>query len=31
VSLLVIGPVGGLVSIRQALRVEPLNALGLAS
>ncbi|MBK9091347.1 MAG: ABC transporter permease [Anaerolineae bacterium] len=31
VSLLVIGPVGGLLSIRQALKVEPLMALGLAS
>ncbi len=31
VSLLLIGPVGGLLSIRQALRVEPLTALGLAS
>jgi putative ABC transport system permease protein len=28
-SLLVIGPLGGLVSIRLALRVEPLTALGL--
>jgi len=28
-SILVIGPVGGLVSIRYALRVEPLTALGL--
>jgi len=31
VSLLVIGPIGGLVSIRYALRVEPLTALGLSS
>jgi putative ABC transport system permease protein len=30
-SLLLFGPVGGLVSIRYALRVEPLTALGLAS
>ncbi|CAG0944297.1 hypothetical protein ANRL1_01665 [Anaerolineae bacterium] len=30
-SLVLIGPVGGLVSIRYALRVEPLAALGLAS
>jgi putative ABC transport system permease protein len=29
VSLLLIGPVGGLVSIRYSLRVEPLVALGL--
>ncbi|MBN2499291.1 MAG: ABC transporter permease [Anaerolineales bacterium] len=29
VALLVIGPLGGLVSIRVALRVEPLTALGL--
>jgi len=28
-ALLVIGPLGGLVSIRLALRVEPLTALGL--
>ncbi len=28
-SILLIGPVGGLVSIRYALRVEPLTALGL--
>ena len=31
VLLLLIGPVGGLVSIRYALRVEPLTALGLSS
>jgi putative ABC transport system permease protein len=31
VSLMLIGPVGGLVSVRYALRVEPLTALGLAS
>ncbi len=30
-TLLLIGPVGGLVSIRVLLRVEPLRALGLAS
>lgn len=30
-SLLVIGPLGGLVSVRLALRVEPLQALGLNS
>lgn len=30
-SLLVIGPLGGLVSVRLALRVEPLTALGLGS
>jgi putative ABC transport system permease protein len=30
-SLLLIGPIGGLVSIRHSLRVEPLTALGLAS
>ena len=30
-SLLLIGPVGGLVSIRYSLRVEPLTALGLGS
>jgi hemin transport system permease protein len=30
-SLLVIGPIGGLVSVRLALRVEPLMALGLSS
>lgn len=29
--LLVIGPIGGLVSVRYALRVEPLTALGLSS
>ena len=28
-ALLLIGPLGGLVAIRLALRVEPLNALGL--
>jgi putative ABC transport system permease protein len=31
VSILLIGPLGGLVSIRYALRVEPLTALGLSS
>lgn len=31
VALLVIGPVGGLVSIRYAVRIEPLKALGLSS
>ncbi len=30
-SLLVIGPLGGLVSVRLATKVEPLTALGLAS
>jgi putative ABC transport system permease protein len=30
-SLLLVGPIGGLVSIRHSLRVEPLTALGLAS
>ena len=30
-SLLVIGPLGGLVSVRLALRVEPLRALGLSA
>lgn len=29
-SLMLIGPIGGLVSVRYALRVEPLTALGLA-
>jgi putative ABC transport system permease protein len=28
-SLMTIGPVGGLVSVRYAVRVEPLSALGL--
>jgi putative ABC transport system permease protein len=31
VSLLLIGPIGGLVSVRQAIKVEPLIALGLSS
>lgn len=30
-SLLLIGPIGGLVSVRYSLKVEPLTALGLAS
>ncbi len=30
-SLMIIGPLGGFVSIRYALRVEPLTALGLSS
>jgi putative ABC transport system permease protein len=29
ISLLVIGPIGGIVSVRQALKVEPLRALGM--
>jgi putative ABC transport system permease protein len=29
-TLLLIGPIGGLVSVRYSLRVEPLTALGLA-
>jgi len=29
-SLLMLGPAGGLVSIRYALKVEPLKALGLS-
>ena len=31
VTLMIIGPVGGLVSVRVMLKVEPLNALGLAA
>ncbi len=31
VALLLIGPLGGLVSIRYAIRIEPLKALGLTS
>jgi putative ABC transport system permease protein len=31
VALLLIGPMGGLVSIRYAVRIEPLKALGLSS
>jgi putative ABC transport system permease protein len=30
-ALMLIGPLGGLVSIRYAVRIEPLKALGLAS
>ena len=30
VSLLVMGPLGGLISVRILLKVEPLTALGLA-
>jgi len=30
VSLMLIGPIGGLVSVRYSLRIEPLTALGLA-
>jgi putative ABC transport system permease protein len=29
ISLLLIGPIGGLVSVRYSLRIEPLRALGL--
>jgi putative ABC transport system permease protein len=31
IALLAIGPIGGLVSVRLAVRVEPLIALGLSS
>lgn len=31
VALLLIGPIGGLASIRYAVRIEPLKALGLSS
>jgi putative ABC transport system permease protein len=31
VSLLLIGPLGGIVSIRYAVRIEPLKALGLSA
>ena len=31
VALLLIGPLGGLVSVRYAVRIEPLKALGLSS
>ncbi len=31
ISLMTIGPIGGLVSVRYALRVEPLTALGLSA
>jgi putative ABC transport system permease protein len=30
-TLLIIGPLGGMVSIRYLVRVEPLRALGLAN
>lgn len=30
-ALLLIGPLGGLVSVRYAVRIEPLKALGLSS
>jgi len=30
-ALLLIGPLGGMVSIRYAVRIEPLKALGLSS
>jgi putative ABC transport system permease protein len=30
-SILVLGPIGGMVSIRYSLKVEPLTALGLGS
>jgi putative ABC transport system permease protein len=30
-ALMIIGPLGGLVSIRYAVRIEPLKALGLSS
>jgi putative ABC transport system permease protein len=30
-ALLLIGPIGGLVSVRYAVRIEPLKALGLSS
>ncbi len=30
-SIMLMGPLGGLVSIRYALRVEPLTALGLSA
>ena len=30
-ALLVIGPIGGLVSIRYAVKIEPLKALGLST
>ena len=29
-ALMLVGPVGGLVSVRYSLKVEPLTALGLA-
>jgi putative ABC transport system permease protein len=31
IALLLIGPLGGLVSIRYATRIEPLKALGLSA
>jgi putative ABC transport system permease protein len=31
ISIMLIGPLGGLVSLRILLKVEPLTALGLAS
>jgi ABC-type antimicrobial peptide transport system permease subunit len=31
ITLLMIGPIGGLVSVRLAVRVEPLIALGLSN
>jgi putative ABC transport system permease protein len=31
IALILIGPLGGLVSIRYAVRIEPLKALGLSS
>lgn len=31
IALLLIGPIGGLVSIRYAVKIEPLKALGLSS
>jgi len=31
ITLLMIGPIGGLVSVRMAVRVEPLIALGLSN
>ncbi len=30
-SLMIIGPIGGLVSVRYSIRIEPLTALGLSS
>ena len=29
IALMLIGPVGGMVSVRMALKVEPLTALGM--
>ena len=31
IALLLIGPLGGLVSIRYAVKIEPLKALGLST